>query len=169
MTSCDPKHFLFQIDYDFCLLTYPECLDVADHLDFKHDCLKTISSNRKGKPIQKACGVKPTIRDNKLSALIESSIEEILFIYGDATGKEYCFTKRAPYSEYLSKSASYDEAAEQAIKDLRQLDLSHWDYNNLVCQVQKLHEANWRNTPFLKDTQKLTLTDILSKKILKQT
>lgn len=164
---CETQHMLFQFNFDFYLITYPQCLNSLDHLGFKENILNQLTKKFETDKISRSVvWNEEFVLNNDLRKLTNSKIEEICYLYCDNSGKTYMFTNKIQYIKVLSIDYYKNiNKAEDEIKEMFSNDI--YLMNSLIKQLKTLMYKNAieiSNTNLL-NSKKIKLIDLLTKKI----
>ncbi len=158
--------YIFQYDFNFYCINYCRCWEGYDHLDWKLLLLKSIGKKlgktdwRLNQSISKSNPLKKALKERDSQIILQSGFFEIMGIYYDNAGKEYCFGNSMDYKEYVSKCIGYHERFHEALKWAKDDEIS-------FKQLSNLHYANKDHVESLSQNQMITLTDLLTKKFIK--
>lgn len=160
------RTFLFQLDYDFCLIMYPAYEEIYHHLDFKEDLVNQVMKLKRKEFNGIKIGRGYTMMDVKRAIIygnaFKDNVSEISYIYSDMTGKEYAFVNKNTFIDYLELSFSYCNNYLQAKQDIEQ-DVLLYDNQKkfLVTELDALYYANVSDVAYCSEYKQVELAQLL--------
>jgi len=169
--SCEknPNYFLFQLEGDFYLIVYYECITLGDKTGYFKDLLKKSIEDSRGKKfanIRKSINYEELLKRMKKGEFqFKNYHEEIMHIYKGSFGvSEYCITRKVDYFQKVFSQDIFKQNYLKAIEELKKLDLYHVFKDEIYrLYNENLISGNYYNLEKLE----IEVTDILIKQINK--
>ena len=137
----NPETFLFFYQNEFVLITYYRCLsEMEHHLDFKENLLKQINDKYQKKDTYDIdrVWVDRDFREYRLRGIqLEEYIDEVNYIYSDATMKMRCLTTRRDYLETIKNQENFEKGYQDCKKYLIKNE-----YKGLLSELEDLYRYN---------------------------
>lgn len=141
MCEINPKRFLFFLGTKFVLITYHYCMAAYDEYDFKKRLVKKVIDDSQIfdlYEIERGVDVKSTLQEFRIrNQSLRKQIQQVNYIYSDATGKEYAITTTLDYLDWLCNQDDIDQNYEAA-KDM----ITKNQYDWLLPQLDQLYFSN---------------------------
>ncbi len=170
ISSCGVKYLLFQINYEFQIVSYNQCFSVgfgSSRIDFVEALLETAAE-------AKQIDSHSIIRGNRLN---EEAIEilkkeeclsqviktEVCYSYEDNARREFGFTLKHGFLKYLQKRDGYADERKATLDFIKKEIPEDWQHP-LKEQLENLYD---KNQAFVTSAEIMNLTDFITKKILK--
>jgi hypothetical protein len=155
------EHFLFYLNNDFYLISYNECLNKGEHLDFKEYIVKSIIKNKFSNQnyITERGMYYSDLKKIILSGYIfEKQIVEVNYIYSD---RERVIKSKKSFIDRIISNDEYESNAKEMQKKLNEL-FEDDELNYLESQFIKLYNAN-KVPLYIDESEKIKTTDLLIK------
>tara|TARA_R110000744_G_C19198055_1_gene544644 strand:+ start:40 stop:618 length:579 start_codon:yes stop_codon:yes gene_type:complete len=139
---CNKNTLLFQSNYEFFILTYQQCLERFNHLDFKESIVRKVTHDFNPKKIKtKRFVFRDRLKnDTNRKAFLDSDINEICYYYWDASGREYgIMIEQESFKAALELGGNYANEkleTEQFIKE------NYEDNKELIKELEDLYFRN---------------------------
>lgn len=141
-----------------------------DHVQTKLEMIQSLAEYNNHNPdiISKSNILKETIRENKIDALLNRDrITEICYLY-KSPKEAYCFSNDVETKNWLVSLTSYEDNYFKAKEYLKTTSLFDADVAlDLINQMTKIYIANGNDLEELNEVQKIKLTKLLTKNIVK--
>jgi len=160
------NNFLFQVNFDFAVISYCSCNEYYSHLDFKGKLLKSISTLSKLKELERGFKLYDFVKNNSLSYLMNYKMKEVVYDYMDNANKQYGFVIEHSLEDFIAKNITYKENRIVAFKYIDKCIL----FNNqtkeylkgCVCDLQRLNSIDIGE---MSDISFMKFSDLLIKKL----
>lgn len=129
------SNFLFFIGNEFILLTYFGCSEYGNHLDFKEDVIKRVTSLKELNVnyVNRAITIDKILKsDNLRGKIFKRTINQFVYIYSDNADRRYAFTYRTNWINIDMKKIS--DSYNKMVSYTKELGIYHyveWQLNNL--------------------------------------
>jgi hypothetical protein len=164
----NPSYFLFQLNSDFHLIVYYDCIARPDHTEFFTYLLKESVTNTKGKQF---ANIRKSIPFNKIldemkkgNFQFKNYHEEVMHIYdGCFKVPKYCITRKTEYFQKVFQEDIFHQNYLQAVQKLKELDL----YDLLGKDLYQLFDCNTIPGNYYSDKTAISVTNKLITQINK--
>lgn len=167
--SCEknPSYFLFQLDRNFHLIIYYDCIARPNYTDFFTQLIKESTLKSKGKKfanVKKSIPLKDWIKTVKSGEFdIKNYFEEIIYIYdGNFKVPDYCIIRRLDFFDVALRNDELTSNYNEAKEKLTQMNLDF-----LLDQLYDLYRHNIMWKDYVTDKEIITTTNLLIKQINK--
>ncbi len=163
-------YFLFQFNFEFYLIMYPQYMESYSHLDLKEDLLKQVSKIKESENVVKRGGRLKEIKKDIISGLVFNfSIDEVCHTYCDNAGLQYCFTNEHKYTDYIDFQFTYLNNYNKAVDDIDNDAILDFRYKkHLKDELKQLYFDNICDLVYTNDYEKLSLTQLILKFSIKK-
>jgi len=136
----NPVRFLFFLGNKFFLITYHPCLDY-DKYDFRKSIIEKICKKYaifERWDVNKGVNTDKDLKDFRIrNKELRKYIQQVNYLYYDATGKEYAITTLTNYIETICNQEIIKENFNKAKEFLQKKE-----YYLLIGELEKLYEVN---------------------------
>lgn len=135
-----PETFLFLIGLEFYLITYNSCLHFGNRIQFIEDIVKTCLGKTKvfERYEVNRHKINDDLKEYRLrGTVLKKYIEQINYLYQDASGREYAITTKADYIEAIVNN---DALKESYLKSKKHLETRGLNYH--IEELTRLYTAN---------------------------
>lgn len=155
---CSYSMLLLQIDFEYYIFHYPQCLGGCNHLDFIEMLIHKINSKKilnkkfnRGDVYDRKFYEKDTKKNLRdfICGMVTTDFREIVYTYQNAARKDYCFSINHKGTDCIIKSLeklrkSYDET-----KDFINTNIVGSEHEYLADNIlTELDELYWLNDAF---------------------
>ncbi len=161
-------HLLLYANNDFYLITYNECMQMGNHIDFKHWIISQMIENSKSKGLNyintnKSMDYKNMVKDVKNGQIFKNKTREVHYIYSN-TSKRFAITSERKYIDRVILIDEYEQNYKKTYEYIMDLLPSTYTEQRLQIELDQLYEANKIHI-FLNEIERVKTTDLLIKKI----
>lgn len=163
------EHFCFQIDFEFYLIVYPSYYNGYDSFELKNSFIEQVITKKKTcvYKFDRGYELKQIKKDIIEGKVFKGKMNEVISVYQNATGKEFCYYRSLDYIEWINLFLNYTDRYNEAVQIIDNCE-QLLNKEGVLLSLQKLYSSNRSELKWASSFEQIKITELLSKSFIKK-